>query len=167
MQINQPVPDFSLSDQRGRLHHLSDYRGQLVAVVFWSAECPWSARADQHLLELAARWPGQLVILPIAANVNEPEALIAEALQQRGLDFVLRDPGCGVADAWGAQTTPHVFLIDASGVLRYQGAVDDVTFRKRTPDHFHVQEAVAALLAGRLPERQETPPYGCTIVRFP
>ena len=70
-----------------------------------------------------------------------------------------------MADAWGAQTTPHVFVVDEAGVLRYQGAVDDVTFRQREPKRFYVKEAVDALLAGRLPEIASTPAYGCTIVR--
>jgi hypothetical protein len=50
-------------------------------------------------------------------------------------------------------------------MLRYQGAVDNITFRKREATHFFLQEAVEALLAGRLPQPAETPAYGCTIVR--
>ncbi|MCX6066972.1 MAG: hypothetical protein NT121_14655, partial [Chloroflexi bacterium] len=98
---------------------------------FWSAECPWSARADQALLAILNQRPDQVALLPIASNENESAALINEAIRQRGLRFVLRDSGCGLADLWQAQTTPHAFVIDPSGLLRYQGAVDDVTFRKR------------------------------------
>jgi peroxiredoxin len=144
---------------------LSDYLGYIVVVNFWSAECPWSERADKHLLAILNRYPDKVVILPIASNLNETSDSIAEAIQQRGLDFVLLDNGCELADAWGAQTTPHAFVVDQSGILRYKGAVDDVTFRKRNPEHYHVEQAVLALMDGRLPELQETPPYGCTIVR--
>ena len=165
MQINMPAPDVNLPDQLGRAHALSDCRGRIAVLVFWSAECPWSERADRHLLELAGRGAGRVVVLPVASNVNEGGELIRRALQERGLDFVLIDENARVADAWEAQTTPHAFVIDAGGLLRYQGAVDDVTFRKRVAERFHVQEAVEALLAGRLPETQETAPYGCTIVR--
>jgi hypothetical protein len=70
-----------------------------------------------------------------------------------------------VADLYGAITTPHVFILDREGILRYQGAVDNITFRKREATHFFLQEAVEALLAGRLPQPAETPAYGCTIVR--
>jgi peroxiredoxin len=165
MQINTPIPDFSLPDQNGQIHRLGDYCGRIAIVNFWSAECPWSERADQNLRSISQRFPGQVAVLPIASNANESDAMINEAIRQRGISFVLRDTGYLVADLWQAQTTPHAFVIDQSGILRYQGAVDDVTFRKRTPERFYIEEALAAVLDCRLPEIQETPPYGCTIVR--
>jgi len=137
----------------------------LVVVNFWSAECPWSERADQHLVSIASQFAGKVCILPVASNQNESRELINRVMQQRKLELVLLDRGGFLADAWGAQTTPHAFVIDAAGSLRYQGAVDDVTFRKRNPERFYVEEAVRALLAGELPEIAKTQPYGCTIVR--
>jgi hypothetical protein len=163
--MNQPVPDFSLPNQNGQLHRLSDYRGKIVIVNFWSAECPWSERADKNLMAISDRVPERVLLLPIASNVNESGEIINEAIHQRGIRFVLRDTGGGLADLWQAQTTPHVFVIDQSGVLRYRGVVDDVTFRKRTPTRFYVEEAVQALMNSRLPAVQENPPYGCAIVR--
>jgi hypothetical protein len=71
-----------------------------------------------------------------------------------------------VAGRYGAQTTPHAFLIDRQGILRYRGAVDNVSFRERKPTRFYLQEAVEALLAGQLPEVTEVQPFGCTIVRY-
>jgi hypothetical protein len=73
----------------------------------------------------------------------------------------------GLVAEHGAQTTPHLFLIDPGGFLRYQGAFDDVTFRQRTPTQAYLYQAVEALLAGRLPDPAETPAYGCAIVRYP
>lgn len=165
MQLDQPVPDFYLPDLDGRYHSLTDYRGRIVVVNFWSAECPWCERADAHLLELCHRYAAQVMLLTIAANANEPESMLRVAAHQRGLPLVLRDSGGGVCDRFGAQTTPHAFVIDPGGILRYRGAVDDVTFRKRTAERWYVQEAIEALLSGRVLELQETAPYGCTIVR--
>lgn len=166
MQINSLAPDFSLPDQTGRVHRLSAYRGKIVIVNFWSAECPWSERADKSLLALCSRFPGQVVMLPVASNVNESDEMINAAIHQRGIGFVLRDAGGGLEELWQAQTTPHAFVIDQSGLLRYRGAVDDVTFRKKTPARFYVEEVVEALINGGLPEVQETPAYGCAIVRI-
>jgi hypothetical protein len=165
MLINLPLPDFALRDTAGQLHKLSQYRGRLVVVNFWSAECPWSARADAGLLTLTKRFAGRVLILPVASNLSETREMINLLLQERGLDFVLMDEDCRVAEVCGAQTTPHAFILDQGGILRYQGAVDDVTFRKRIPERFYVAEALAALLEGRLPEVQETPAYGCSIVK--
>jgi hypothetical protein len=166
VQINQFVPDFALPDQHGRTRRLSDYRGQVVIINFCSLECPWSERADQGLAELAAQHPGGVALLTVASNPDQTGTAIDEVLHQRGLDSILLDAGGGVADLLQAQTTPHAFVIDQSGFLRYRGAVDDVTFRKRDPERFYVREAVAALLGGGLPEIQETPSYGCAIVRL-
>jgi peroxiredoxin len=165
MEPGDLAPDFTLPDLEGTPHSLLDYRGRVVVVNFWSAECPWAERADRLLGQWMMEWGGRVVLLTVASNVNETQELIAETALQRGLAPVLLDSGCRVADAWGAQTTPHVFVVDKSRVLRYQGAMDDVTFRQREPKRFHLKEAVDALLAGRLPEVASTPAYGCTIIR--
>ena len=165
MQLNQPAPDFELSDLQGVLHKLSDYRGKIVIINFWSAECPHSERADRHLLSLLEGWNGEVFMLPIAANRNESVQLVAETAKTRRIPRVLLDSEHVVADRYEAVTTPHVFLVDREGILRYRGAVDDVTFRQRTATRFFLQEAVEALFQGRLPEPAETRAYGCTIVR--
>lgn len=165
MEPGDLVPDFTLPDLEGAPHTLSDYRGRVVIVNFWSAECPWAERAGSQLKQWLGEWGERVVLMTVASNANETLELIAEATHQRGLAPVLLDSGCVLADAWGAQTTPHAFVVDEAGVLRYQGAVDDVTFRQSEPKRFYVKEAVDALLAGRLPEVTSTPAYGCTIVR--
>ena len=73
--------------------------------------------------------------------------------------MVLMDTEHIVADLYEAVTTPQVFIIDREGVLRYGGAVDDVSFRQRRPTRFYVDEAVEALLDGRLPAVAQTPAY--------
>ena len=165
MQIGQPAPDFSLPDLSGQSHRLSDCRGRIAIVNFWSAECPWAERADRELLSYLRGREEQVSLLPIAANAHETDAMCAAAARTRGLPLVLRG-GPEVQDAYEACTTPHIFIVDEQGVLRYRGALDDVSFRRREATRFHVREALEALLAGRLPDPAETPPYGCAIVRF-
>ena len=166
LAINQPAPDFALPDLEGAVHRLSGYRGQIVMINFWSAECPWSEAADAEIGADSEAWSGRLVHLRVAANANESDELIQSVAQSRSSGIILKDTQAQVADMYAAQTTPHLFLVDAEGVLRYAGAVNDRTFRQRVPTRFYWREALAALLAGRLPETQETPPYGCTIVRL-
>lgn len=164
--IGQPAPDFTLPDLDGRPHALAQYRGRLTLINFWSAECPYAERVDRPLLPWLASLGGQAALLPLAANANEPPELLRTTAAQRGIPLVLRDESHRVADAYGAVTTPHFFVLDGDGIVRYQGAYDDVTFRQRTPTRFYLQEAVAALLAGRLPEVAQTQPFGCAIVRW-
>jgi peroxiredoxin len=165
MHLNDRAPDFELLDLQGKLHKLSDYRGEIVIINFWSAECPHSERADYSLLDLLERHKGQLVLLSIASNRNESLQLVEEVSKTRHIPEILLDAEHVVADLYDAITTPHVFVVDREGVLRYRGAIDDVTFRQRKATRFFVEEAVEALLNGRLPALAETPAYGCAIVR--
>lgn len=165
MGLNQPAPGFELPDLQGNLHRLSDERGRIVIVNFWSCECPHSERADGLILEYLKKWDGEVELLSIAANRNESIQCLEEASRNRNISKVLIDAKQFVANLYEAVTTPHVFVIDRDGILRYRGAVDDVTFRHRKATRFYLKEAVEALLDGRLPEVTETPAYGCAIVR--
>jgi hypothetical protein len=164
--LNQPAPDFELADLQDRKFRLSKRQPGILILNFWSAECPWSERADGLLLEWLAGWGLPVSLWTVAANANEPREMVSVVAGQRGLPVVLLDTHQAVANLYQAQTTPHAFVIDQAGLLRYQGAVDDVTFRQRTPTRYYLREAVEALLAGRQPQPQETPPYGCTVVRY-
>jgi hypothetical protein len=88
-------------------------------------------------------------LLSVASNANEPDGMLAAVARQRRIPVVLRDANASVAGRYEALTTPHAFLIDRQGFLRYRGAVDDVSFRQREPSRFYLQEAVG-VLAGRL-----------------
>jgi peroxiredoxin len=164
-QINQPAPDFELPDPQGKVHTLSEYRGRIVIINFWSCECPHAERTDQWIMQSLAKWNADVALLPIAANRNESAQGVEEAARARGLPTVLLDAEHVVADLYEAVTTPHVFVVDGDGILRYRGAVDDVTFRNRKATRFFLNEAVEALIDGRLPALTEMPAYGCTIVR--
>jgi len=165
MDLNQPSPDFELSDLEGRRCRLSDYRGRIVILNFWSCECPHSERTDRNLLALCVQWPDDLVLLPVAANRIETPQALAEAALARHIPRVLTDNQLTVADMFAAKTTPHAYVIDRQGILRYRGAIDDVGLRQRRPTRFYLDEAVEALLYGRLPPVPETQPFGCSIVR--
>lgn len=167
IETGHPAPEFSLPDLEGKPHSLVDYRGSVVVINFWSAECPWAERADREVLPMLARWGERVALLSIAANANEPAELLSRVAGERNLLLVLHDEDRRVADLYGVKTTPHLFVIDPQGILRYQGAFDDVTFRRREPTQNYLEAAVQALLAGREPHPAETPPYGCTLVRHP
>lgn len=165
MQINQPVPDFELPDLDGNLHRLSQNRGKIVIVNFWSCECPHSERTDKAIMAMFVQWSDEVKMLSIASNRSEHAEALKTAAEARRLPTVLLDANCQVADLFEAQTTPHVFVVDREGILRYRGAVDDATFRNRMPTRFFLDLAVESLLEGQLPALTESPAYGCAIVR--
>ncbi|MEJ2011081.1 MAG: redoxin domain-containing protein [Anaerolineales bacterium] len=164
-RLDEPTPDFELPDLDGKPHRPEEALGKVLVLNFWSAECPWSERADQQLRDMREEWGTQVELWAIASNVNEDMPSVRSTAVERGLPVVLRDQDHIVADRYGAQTTPHFFVVDRDGTLRYMGALDDTTFRKREPERHFLAEAVRAVLAGEQPDPQETPGYGCTIVR--
>ena len=165
MKIGQPAPEFNLPDLTGQLHRLSDTSGLIVLVNFWSAECPHSQRTDAALVSaLKSRAPAASFI-SIASNRNEPIDLLRREAARRHLPLVLLDQDHAVADLYEAIATPHVFILDERGILRYQGAVDDAIFGQTLARRNYVQEALEALQSGRSPSLTETPAFGCAIVR--
>lgn len=163
--IGKPAPDFTLRDLKGQMHRLSDYLGKILLLNFWSAECPWVERVDRELLSKLSQWQGKVLLIAVAPNTNEPLEYLQRRAAERGLELVLIDREQKVADLYQVQVTPHCFVIDEHGILRYQGAYDDVTFRQRTPNRVYVCEAIEALVAGKDPEVTQAPAYGCAVVR--
>ncbi|GAB4474163.1 MAG: thioredoxin family protein [Anaerolineae bacterium] len=164
-----PAPDFSLIDiLSGRRCTLSAARGTIVLLNFWSIECPWSQQYDAYFVERAAQWAAQgITFWMIASNRTEEPAAVRRRARELGLPCpVLADFDCAAADAFGAQTTPHVFIISPQGTLAYSGAVDDRSFRRREASINYVDAALEALRTGGAPPHAESPPYGCAIVRF-
>lgn len=161
------APEFVLADIDGNPHRLSDGRGRVILLNFWSATCPWALRADEVLVRARQEWGERVVYWPIDSNADETIAAIHKAAAERNLSVVLCDFDQHVADSYGAVISPQFFVIDPEGMIRYSGALDDVTFRRRTPSRAYLTEAVSAVLAGRLPEMADTPAYGCALVRTP
>ncbi|MFQ5943812.1 MAG: redoxin domain-containing protein [Anaerolineales bacterium] len=161
------APEFELKELNGQGHSLRDWRGSIVVLNFWSAECTHSERADMVLEELAQEWGDEVALWCIASNENENDELVKSVAKNNKVKRLLRDRNQEVADTYGAVATPHIFVIDKEGVLRYSGGLDDVSLRQRTPTMNYTKEAVAAVLAGRHPDPSETPPFGCAIIRHP
>jgi peroxiredoxin len=165
--IGEPAPRFELPELKGKMLALEDLLGWIVVLNFWSAECDWCERVDHELTAYLDKWKNRLKVLWIASNANESRELIEKVAAERKLPAVLLDKGQNVADLYGAQTTPHFFVMDEAGVLRYQGAWDDITFRHRVASQVYVPQAIDALRHHIIPEITQTPAYGCVLVRFP
>ena len=167
-EIGQPAPTFELEDLEGRIHSLEAARDRVVVLLFWSAECPWSKKADERLAQdgLEQEGSGEVRYWRIASNVNEEPAALKEAARQRSVSPVLMDEDHRVADLYGAMTTPQIFVIDPAGKLRYRGALNDATWRDPEPTRNYLAEAVAAARKGESPDPSETPGRGCALMRY-
>ena len=164
-QIGEPAPEFELVGLDGQGHSLRSWLGSIVVLNFWSAECVHSTRADVVMEELVQEWGGTVSLWCIVSNQNEDDELVKSVAGKNKIERLLRDRDQKVADSYGAVTTPHVFVIDEKGVLRYAGGLDDVSLGQRMPSRNYLREAVRAVRNGLSPEPSETPPFGCAILR--
>ena len=163
------VPEFTLTDiLSGDSIRLSTFKDQLTILNFWSIECPWSRHYDDYFHKRAAEWAeAGINTLFVNSNVNESADESRTFAQSLAIAHpVLIDPDSEVADLFGVQTTPHVYIINGDGVVIYQGAVDDRSFRQREATVNYLDAAVDALLNGNELPTTDTPAYGCTIVRM-
>ena len=163
IRAGEPAPDFELPDLDGHSHRLASQRGRLTVLHFWSATCPWTERTDGRVL--AAARAAEADLWSIAANADESLDDLRRVAQARGLALVLVDHGQHLADLYAAAATPHVFLVDGEGVLRYHGAPDDARFRDPLPQRSYLAEALQAVRRGMTPDPTVTMTYGCAIVR--
>jgi peroxiredoxin len=165
--LNRLAPDFTLPAVQGGRVALSDLRGFIVVINFWSADCTWSRRADVLLVYRALTWePKGVRVLGIASNADETEFQVRHEIENRRVRYpVAFDYSQRVADLYKAEMTPHFFVLDRNGVTRYVGALDDATQQAREAHSLYLDQAVTALLDGRQPDPAATPAHGCAIVR--
>jgi peroxiredoxin len=163
--IGRSAPDFGLSDLAGNIHSLSDAKGRILVVNFWSSDCHHSKRADKTIQTLLTQWGEDVLIWSIASNANESPEELRAAAEQRGVPLVLHDIDQTVAIEYGAVVTPQIFVIDEGAILRYAGGFDDVSLRQRQPTTNYLERAVARVRSGRDPDPRQAPLYGCALVR--
>ncbi len=143
--------------------------GKLKVVVFTCNQCPYAKAFEPRLIELANRWALSNVSF-YAIDPNDdtkfPEESLAN-MKARAIDRdypfpYLKDGDSSIARAYGARVTPHVFLIDGEGVIRYRGYVDDSAkpAERKTEG---LSNALTALTNGRTIGVAETKAFGCSI----
>ena len=165
--VGQPAPDFTLTDQAGTQHSLAQYRGKIVVLEWINPDCPYVQRhyQAQTMKRLVDEFPDDRVVwLAIdSSHTVQPEGS-EEWRAEHGLTYpILQDPQGNVGRTYEARTTPHMYVIDAQGTLRYAGAIDDDPRDRNDEDTNYVRDAVTALLAGNEPPVTSTQPYGCTV----
>jgi len=166
LTIGQPAPDFTLKDLSGKPYALKDARGQITVLAFLSARCPISNYYNERIRALAEDYAKQNVsFLAINASADENVAEIKAHAEKQGFQFpILKDKGNKVADAYHAERTPEIFVVDAQGVLRYHGRIDNhyLTIHVKTHD---LRNALDELLAGKPVSVPEAKALGCLIKR--
>ena len=170
------APDFSLPDVKGQTHRLGDFAGKVVVLEWTNPDCPFVKKhyGSRNLPTLQAKYVEKGVVwLSICSSAPGKQGHYSPeewapilAAQDNKATALLLDPDGKVGLAYGAKTTPHLFVINAKGAIAYNGAIDDKP--STNPDDIpgarsHVSEAIDALLAGQPVPTPKTTPYGCSV----
>ncbi|MGB9605483.1 MAG: redoxin domain-containing protein, partial [Bryobacteraceae bacterium] len=137
-----------------------------TAILFIATRCPISNDYNERMKAIYKDYSARGVkFVFINANSTEPAAEVAEHARKWGFPFkVYKDDNNVVADRFGAQFTPEVYVLDRDGVIRYHGAIDDSRSADRVTKHY-LRTALDELLAGKAVSTAETKAFGCTIKR--
>ncbi len=166
-RIGSQAPLFSLPDENGVSHKLADYRGKTVVLEWTNQGCPYVQRhyRAETMEKLANHFEKDVVWLAVNSTRDNTPEETQKWKKEQGFEYAtLQDPKGAVGQLYGARTTPDMFVVDAKGVLRYAGAIDDdPRGRADAPDNY-VDGALRALLAGTDPDPSRTKPYGCSVI---
>lgn len=176
-EVGKQAPAFELKDIDGNSHKLSDFAGKIVVLHFQGKNCPWDRAYQAQLNDIASKYASTEVgdktvnvqFLAINANHNETAEQLKAYHEKAAMSYpILKDPGNKVADAYAARTTPHIYIIDGDGALRYKGGIekapvslDDVS----NMDEQYLQPVLSALVHGKELPATDTVPKGCGIKR--
>ncbi|GAB2508726.1 thioredoxin family protein [Lysobacter humi (ex Lee et al. 2017)] len=174
--VDEPAPAFKLVDSKGKTRSLAEFKGKTVVLEWTNHECPFVKKhygsGNMQSQQRAATGNG---VVWLSINSSAPgkqghtDAAGAERVrtQARAAQTAyLLDPTGATGRAYGAKTTPHMYVIDAKGVLRYAGGIDSIP----SPDPSDiakatqfVPQALAELAAGKPVSVKVSRPYGCSV----
>ena len=170
------APDFQGTDANGATQTLSQYRGRYVVLEWANQGCPYDRKhyLSGSMEALQRQWTAKGVIwLSVISSAPGEQGYVTPAEEKDYLRTMhaaptaaILDPSGTIGRLYAAKTTPHMFVIDPSGKVIYQGAIDD----KPTPDqadlkgaHNYVTAALESAMAGRPIATASTRPYGCSV----
>jgi peroxiredoxin len=174
--VGQTAPDFTAPDLHGKPVKLSDFRGKFVVLEWTNPECPYvrrhynSGNMPELQKELATKgvvWLAVNSSSPSSGEFTPPEAM-AKWIADKGAAprATLIDKDGKVGRAYGARTTPHMYVVDPQGRLIYAGAIDDKRWGSAEDTKTarnHVRAAVGEAMAGKPVSVSATSPYGCSV----
>jgi peroxiredoxin len=166
--IGDHAPAFALPDTEGTIHEPD--KAPATVVVFTCNHCPYALAWHERIVAVARDYADRGVRV-LAVNPNDADRYPRDSLEAmrarvargefEGVPY-LYDQSQTAARAYGAKTTPDVFVLDATGALRYRGA-PDADHDDPSQNAAFLRGALDALLDGRDPNPVETPPVGCSI----
>lgn len=169
-KIGEPAPNFTLTDTEGKTWKLSDHKGKIVVLEWFNPECPvvMMHYENRTMHKVQEKFRDKNIVW-VAINSGYPgeqgtgKEKNAQARTEWKMTWpVLLDESGTVGRTYGAKTTPHMFVINANGVLVYAGAIDDGSPRGIGQTNY-VENAIDKSLKGETVSPATTRPYGCNV----
>lgn len=176
LRVGEPAPDFEGVDTAGKAHRLADYRGKILVLEWTNHDCPYvrkhygagNMQAQQR--EAATQGVVWLSVISSApgkqGHVTPAQADELTQTRDAAPHAVILDPQGTIGRAYGAKTTPHIYIIDQTGQLVYMGGIDSIP--SANPEDIpratqYVRLALQELTAGSAVGAPVTRPYGCSV----
>lgn len=166
-KVGDKVSDFSITNYDGTTYSLSNNGAKATVVVFMSTECPFVQPYTDRLINLTKEFGSNgVTIWGMNSNKTEPTDAVMTHAKDKGYTFpVLKDDNNVVADQFGAERTPEVFVIDNSTMtLVYHGRIDDNKEADKVSSN-DLQIALNEFLSGQPITTAETKAFGCSVKR--
>jgi peroxiredoxin len=175
--IGNPAPAIALSSSSGETVNLADYKGKTVVLEWINFDCPFVRKhydKSNNMQSLQKKYTAKGVVW-LSINSSAPGkqghfdvAEINKRLKAKGsaATAYLLDPDGEIGRAYGAQTTPHMYIIDAEGLVRYQGAIDSNSSANAdtiADATNYVARGLDEILAGKAVSTSTTKSYGCSV----
>lgn len=173
--IGDVADDFTLKNVDGKMITLSEIQNvKGYIIVFTCNHCPYAQLYEQRIIDLHRKFSPKGFPV-VAINPNSPLIVPEDSYEEmqkrarlRRYPFVyLFDEEQTVFPRFGANRTPHVFILDQDRVVKYIGAIDDNPESPNSVKNRFVEDAIQQILAGGHPEPEFTRAVGCTIKRKP
>jgi len=162
--------NFTLKDLDGKSVSLSDFKGKIIVLEWTNYDCPFvKAHYTPETMttaKLANKYNKDGVVW---LTVNSTHYATAESTKQwaQALELpqrILMDPDGTAGKLFGAKTTPHIFILDSTGELAYQGALDNAPLGKHDGEYINfADKALLELTTGKEVSVKEITPYGCSV----
>jgi peroxiredoxin len=176
VKVGDSAPDFTGTDTNGRIHKLSEYKGKFVVLEWTNNGCPYTRKhySSGNMQNLQKEWTAKGVVwLTVLSSSQGAQGYMTASAENSYIETVHASPTAAILDPTGAigheyeaKTTPDMYVIDPTGRLIYEGAIDD----HPTPDPSdiprsknYVSDALTAAMSGQQVTVAYTRPYGCSV----
>ena len=171
-KVGAPAPAFTLKDTDGKTINLADLKGKVVVLEWFNPECPFVKKHHEKFNTMVDTYNAfkdkGVVWVAINSGAAGQEGAGLEKSKKAAADWklpypVLLDESGATGKAYGAKTTPHMYIINTDGVLAYAGAIDNDRSADKAGTVNYVKQALTQVLAKETVTEAETKPYGCSV----